>query len=76
MPFSSSDLIISGIIVLVFITAGAWLLIAGRRYHARERKRAALWHHEYFHNGGLARALIARWRPLARLMDHRRDPLE
>lgn len=48
------------------------LLIAGVVLMERtERRRRATWAQQYFHGGGLIRALMARWQHQARLTDQR-----
>lgn len=74
MPFSAFDLIISGGILAGFIGAVVWLLIAGKRVEDLDRERSARWFREYFHEGGLVRALMTRWKPQRRLTD-KSDPV-
>jgi len=69
MPFSAFDFIISGGILAGFIGAVVWLLIASKRVEDRERERSARWFREYFHEGGLVRSLMTRWKPQGRLTD-------
>jgi hypothetical protein len=76
MSLSTSDLITCVSILAVFVGAVCWLLIIDARVRDRERRDSAHWLHQYFTEGGLARALIARWKPQGQLTDRtdsRRD---
>lgn len=74
--FSIFDLIVSGMILIAFTGAMVWLLVAGHRHEKRQRRRNERWHHAYFREGGLVRALMARWSSSRRLSDRRDDRTE
>jgi hypothetical protein len=69
MPTSAFDLIVAGGILVAFFGAAIWLLVAGKRAEERDRERTAHWLRQYFYEGGLARALMARWKRQGRLTD-------
>jgi hypothetical protein len=69
MLISAFDLIVAGGILVALLGAVFWLLVAGKRAEDRDRERTAHWLHQYFHEGGLARALTARWKRQGRLTD-------
>ncbi|MDP1026505.1 hypothetical protein Q5H91_04715 [Sphingomonas sp. KR1UV-12] len=55
------EAIVLGVAILALLAAA---LLWGERI---ERRRRARWWHDYFHGGGLARALIRRWNGTRRL---------
>ncbi len=69
MMFGVLDLVVSGGLLAAFIGAGSWLIIAGKRDEDRDRQKSARVLREYFHEGGMLRALMARWKPQGRLTD-------
>ncbi|WP_132898444.1 hypothetical protein [Sphingomonas sp. PP-CC-3A-396] len=69
MMFGVFDLVVSGGLLAVVIGAGSWLIVAGKRAEDRDRQKSARLLREYFHEGGLVRALMARWKPQGRLTD-------
>lgn len=76
MPFSTFDLILCACMLVTLVIAGSWLLIVGKRLEGIERNKSSRRRQEYFHNGGLVRALMARWSRQARLTDRTDRPLD
>ncbi|GAA0664778.1 hypothetical protein FHT00_001029 [Sphingomonas insulae] len=61
-------------IAIVVLSLAAIVPLQRRDRRLRQR-RAAEWHEQYFHKGGLVRALMRRWRHgPARLTDQRPQP--
>jgi hypothetical protein len=60
-------------IVALFLAVPVLLLIAADRMERAERRRRRDWWRRHFQEGGLVRALVARWRGPPRLTDRRRD---
>ncbi|MEG8016793.1 hypothetical protein [Sphingomonas sp. LR55] len=69
MPFSTFDLILCVCMLVALVGASSWLLFVGKRLDGIAQQKSSRWHHEYFHNGGLVKALMGRWNRQARLTD-------
>ncbi len=75
--FSTSDWILSVILLTAILGAAFWLIVISRKHEAQHRVRAELWHRNYFlGGGGLVRALMARWSSQPKLTDRSSPPSE
>ncbi|TPG06574.1 hypothetical protein [Sphingomonas oligophenolica] len=70
LNLSASDKAIFAVLALIFVAA----TIAYFWFDRREKRRGAQWHKAYFRDGGLVRALMARWTPVPKLTDLRVRP--